>query len=70
MTSLKSFLIEFWYPRGKTDSDLARALQVDQGLVSKWIAGKIDPPLERKIQLAREIGVDSRQIFPERSSDV
>ncbi len=68
MTNLKSFLIEFWYSRGKTDSDLARAMGVDQSLVSKWITGTREPPLERKIQIAREIGVDSRQIFPEANS--
>lgn len=49
----------------RTDSDLARALEVDQSMVSKWITGAKEPPLERKIAIARAIGVDSRQIFPE-----
>ena len=65
MTLLKSFLIELWYPKGRTDSDLSRALEVDQSLVSMWVTGARRPPLERQIQIAKTIGCDSRQIFPD-----
>lgn len=68
MNNLKIFLIENWYPRNRTDSDLAESLGVDGSLVSKWLSGAIDPPIERKIQLARALGVDSRMLFPESES--
>ncbi len=63
MTDLKRYLVLNWYPYKKTDSDLAKALEVDQGLVSKWVNGVVDPPLERKIKIAKVLGVDSRLIF-------
>jgi transcriptional regulator with XRE-family HTH domain len=65
MTDLKRFLILSWYPQGKNDSDFAEALGVDQALVSKWATGAIAPPLERKIQISKVLGVDSRLIFSE-----
>lgn len=65
MNNLKVFMIEHWYIRDKTDSDLARALGVDYSLVSKWLNDVIEPPIERKIQIAKVIGVDSRLIWPE-----
>ena len=69
MTDLKRFLILTWYPQNKTDSDFAEALGVDQALVSKWATGAIEPPLERKIQMANVLGVDSRLIFTEVNSN-
>lgn len=66
MTTLKIFLIEWWYSRGRNDSDLARSLGVDHSLVSRWVSGKEEPTLERKIQIAKTIGVDSRLVFPEK----
>ena len=63
MTNLKVILIEHWYSNGRTDSDLARAIQVDQSLVSRWVAGISVPPIERRIQIANAIGVDSALIF-------
>lgn len=63
--NLKIFLIEHWYPQNRTDSDLAKALGVDHTLVSKWLCGVVDPPIERKIQISKVLGVDSRLIFPE-----
>jgi len=65
MTNLKLMLIEYWYPKDRTDTDLAKAAGVDQSLVSRWISGKAEPTLDRKIKLAKVIGVDSRLIFPE-----
>jgi len=65
MKILKLSLIEHWYTKGKNDSDLAKALEVDQSLVSKWVSGAVEPPLDRKIQIAKIIGIDSRFIFPE-----
>ena len=65
MNNLKIFLIEHWYPQDKTDSDLAKILNVDYTLVSKWLCGVVEPPLDRKIQIAKVLGVDSRLIFPE-----
>jgi len=65
MNNLKLFLIEYWYPKNRTDGDLAKLIGVDQSLISKWLAGTTEPPLERKIQLAKALGVDSRMLFPE-----
>jgi len=65
MNNLKIFLIREWYPKNRTDSDLAKTLNVDQTLISKWLNGVIEPPLERKIELAKALGVDSRLLFPE-----
>lgn len=65
MNNLKLNLIEHWYSKNRTDSDLAKALNVDQSLVSKWLSGTVAPTLERKIQIAKTIGIDSRFIFPE-----
>lgn len=65
MTSIKIALIQLWYSRGRTDSDLARSIKVHQSLVSKWLSGAVEPPIDRKIQIAKAIGVDSRLIFPE-----
>ena len=70
MTDLKRFLILTWYPQRKTDSDFAEALGVDQALVSKWATGAIDPPIERKIQIAKVLGIDSRLIFPTEPSGI
>ena len=58
-------LIEHWYTKGRIDTDLARAIGVDQSLVSRWVSGATEPTLERKIQIGRAIGVDSRMIFAE-----
>lgn len=69
LNNIKIFLIEYWYPKGRTDSDLAKAIGVDHSLISKWINGAVEPPLERKIQLAQTIGVDSRLLFPEESGN-
>jgi len=44
---------------------LARSIKVHQSLVSKWLSGAVEPPIDRKIQIAKAIGVDSRLIFPE-----
>ena len=63
MTELKRFLILNWYPQNRTDSDLAKALGVDQTLISKWANGVLEPPIERKIQIAKVLGIDSRLIF-------
>lgn len=63
---LKVFLIEHWYSRGKNNSDLARILEVDPSLVSKWLSGVAEPTFEKKIAIARALLVDSRIIFPER----
>lgn len=63
MTDLKRFLIVNWYPQRKLDVDLARALEIDQSLLSKWLSGALEPPIERKIQIAKVLGVDSRLIF-------
>jgi len=65
MTNLKLFLIEYWYPRGKNDADLAKALSVDHSMVSKWINGAAEPTIDRKISISKVIGIDSRLIFPE-----
>ena len=65
MNNLKLFLIEYWYPKNRTDSDLAKSIGVDQSLISKWLSGTTEPPLERKIQMAKVLGVDSRMLFPE-----
>jgi transcriptional regulator with XRE-family HTH domain len=65
MNNLKVFLIEHWYSRNRTDSDLAKALGVDHSLVSKWICEVVEPPLDRKIQIAKVLGIDSRLIWPE-----
>jgi len=66
MQNLKIFLIEHWYPRNKNDSDFAKTLGVDHTLVSKWINGVVEPSIERKIQIARTLDVDSRLLFPEK----
>ncbi|MBL7130922.1 MAG: helix-turn-helix domain-containing protein [Candidatus Omnitrophica bacterium] len=65
MNDLKRFLILNWYPDKKTDSDLAKALGVDDSLISKWLNGTVEIPLERKIQISKVLGIDSRIIFPE-----
>jgi len=65
MNDLKRFLILNWYPDKKTDSDLAKALGVDDSLISKWLNGAVEIPLERKIQISKVLGIDSRIIFPE-----
>ena len=65
MTDLKRYLIVSWYSQGKLDVDLARALEIDQSLLSKWLSGVLEPPIERKIQVAKALGVDSRLIWPE-----
>lgn len=65
LTNLKVFLIEHWYPQNRTDSDLAERLEVDKTMVSKWVNGLTEPPLARKIQIAKVLGVDSRLVFPE-----
>ena len=65
MNNLKLNLIEHWYPQGRNDADFAKALGVDHTLVSKWINGVVEPPIKRKIQIARTLGVDSRILFPE-----
>lgn len=65
MNNLKLFLIEHWYGENRNDADLARALGVDHTLVSKWLCGVVEIPLERKIRIAKILGVDSRLIFPE-----
>ena len=70
MTDLKRYLIVNWYPQGKLDVDLARALEIDQSLLSKWLNGALEPPIERKIQIAKTLGVDSRLIFPDQSEVV
>ncbi|MCG2713757.1 MAG: helix-turn-helix domain-containing protein [Candidatus Omnitrophica bacterium] len=67
MTDLKRFLIVNWYPNKITDSDLARALEIDASLLSKWLNGSLEPPIERKIQVAKILGVDSRLIFSDQS---
>lgn len=69
MTDLKRFLIVNWYSQKKTDSDLAKALDVNKTLVSKWLSGAAEPPLERKVQIAKVLGVDSRLIFSEEVSN-
>lgn len=66
MTNLKMFLIEHWYPEGKTDSDIARLMSVDKALICRWVNGKSEPSLERKLQIAKILGVDSRLIFPDK----
>ena len=63
--NLKLFLIEYWYTKNRTDADLAKVLSVDHTLISKWLNGVVEPPLERKIQLAKALGVDSRILLPE-----
>jgi transcriptional regulator with XRE-family HTH domain len=63
MNDLKRFLITSWYPHGKNDGDLAKLLKVDQSLLSKWLNDVIQPSIERKIQIAQALGVDSRLIF-------
>lgn len=70
MTDLKRFLILNWYPQDKNDSDFAEALGIDQALVSKWATGAIEPPLERKIQISKILGIDSRLIFPEEDKKI
>ena len=65
MNNLERFLILSWYPNKKTDSELAKALEVDHSLVSKWLNGVCEIPIERKIQISKVLGVDSRLIFPE-----
>jgi len=65
MNNLKIFLIKNWYSKNRTDSDLAKALEVDHTLVSKWLNGVVEPPLDRKIQISSILGEDSRYIFPE-----
>lgn len=64
MTGLKVVLIDRWYSKGKNDADLAKIIGVDHALVSRWINGKANPTMIRKIQIAHAIGVDSRLIFP------
>lgn len=66
MTNFKMYLIEWWYPKGNTDSDLARALGVEKTSVCRWVNGEREPSLERKIAIGRVLGVDSRLIFPEK----
>jgi len=65
VNDLKRFLILNWYPDKKTDSDLAKALGVDHSLISKWLNGVVEIPLERKIEISKLLGVDSRLIFLE-----
>jgi len=65
MNNLKIFLIEKWYARKKTDADLAIELDCDPSLVSKWVCGAIEPTFERKLQISRVLGLDSRVVFPE-----
>jgi len=65
MNNLKLFLIEHWYPTDRTDADLAKTLGVDHTLVSKWLNNVVEPPIERKIQIAKILDVDSRLLFPE-----
>jgi len=65
VNDLKRVLILNWYPDKKTDSDLAKALGVDDSFVSKWLNGAVEIPLERKIQISKVLGIDSRIIFPE-----
>ena len=65
MNSLKVFLIEHWYSKNRTDTDFAKTLGVDQSLVSNWINGAVVPSLERKIQISKTLGIDSRLVFPE-----
>ena len=67
--NLKLFLIEHWYPRNKTDGDLADALGVDRTLVSKWLNDVVEPPIERKIHIAKVLGIDSRLLFPENTKE-
>lgn len=69
MNDLKRFLILNWYPNKKTDGDFAKALGIDNSLVSKWLNGAIEIPLERKIQISKVLGIDSRIIFPEEGDD-
>ena len=64
MTDLKRYLMTNWYPFNKNDSDLAKLLEVDESLVCKWLSGIIEPTLERKIQIAKALKIDSRLIFP------
>lgn len=66
MTDLKRYLIVNWYPQGRTDLDLARAMNVDQSLISKWLSGAQEPPIDRKVQIAKVLGVDSRLIFSDK----
>lgn len=64
MTDLKRYLITSWYPFNKNDADLAKLLEVDESLVCKWLNGIIEPTIERKIQIAKALKIDSRLIFP------
>jgi len=69
MTGLKLILIERWYSKERSDSDLARLLEVDKSIVSRWINGVSEPSLPRKIQIARVLGVDSRLLWPDEAHD-
>ena len=64
MTDLKRYLMTNWYPLNKNDADLAKLLEVDESLVCKWLNGVIEPTIERKIQIANALKIDSRLIFP------
>ena len=70
MTDLKRYLIVNWYPQRKLDVDLARALEIDQSLLSQWLSGTREPPIERKIQIAKVLGADSRLIFPDQNEAI
>jgi len=65
MKNMKAILIEYWYPQNRNDADLAKALEVDHSLISKWCTGVVEPSIERKVQIAKTLGVDSRVLFPD-----
>ncbi len=50
--------------KGSGIDAMARALSVTPETVSRWETGKLVPRDDRKIEIARYLGIDPRILFP------
>ena len=45
--------------------DLAQKLGITEQMVSRWETGRSEPHIEQAVDIARILGVDPAEIFPE-----
>jgi len=55
--------------KGLTQADLARLVSVDRAYICRILHGLERPPVPMMIKIAKALGVDSRIVFSEKSTD-